>query len=147
MERVGMETVNRLIWGVFLVAIGALLLAVNLGFEVPGGVWNYWPFLLIAMGAAKIVFASDGETCGGGFWLLLAGLYGWISIWHIWGLSWSTAWPIFVIAGGLSVVFQPAFSGRGWRGRRARRGRWNRMSDGNSDSGAPATPKGVDHVG
>lgn len=133
MGRIGKETVNRLIWGLFLIAIGGMLLAANLGWEVPRGVWNYWPFLLIAMGGAKMLFGSADE--GGGFWLILAGLYGWISIWNVGGLTWGTAWPIFVIAGGLSVILKPAVC----RGRRARRRRGAETSD-------VASP-GVDRVG
>ena len=49
MGRIGMDTVNRGIWGFFLIAVGAMLLAVNLGVDLPHRVWNYWPFLLIAM--------------------------------------------------------------------------------------------------
>lgn len=112
MGRVGKETVNRLIWGFFLIAVGAMLLAVNLGVELPHRVWNYWPFLLIAMGAAKMIFARE-EAFGDGLWLVLAGLYGWISIWHVWGLSWTTAWPIFVIAGGISVLLRPVVDRKG----------------------------------
>lgn len=118
MGRIGREMVNRLIWGLFLIAIGAMLLAVNLGLEVPHGVWNYWPFLVIAMGVAKMLFGGDRGGGGGGFWLVLGGLYGWISIWNVWGLTWGTAWPIFVIAGGLSVLLKPAFSRRERRGDR-----------------------------
>ena len=61
MGRIGREMVNRLIWGLFLIAIGATLLAVNLGWEMPHGAWNYWPFLLIAMGTAKMLFGRDRE--------------------------------------------------------------------------------------
>ncbi len=132
MGRIGMEMANRLIWGLFLIAIGALLLAVNLGVELPHGVWNYWPFLVIAMGAAKMLFGGDLGGGGGGFWLVLGGLYGWISIWNVWGLDWGTAWPIFVIAGGLSVLLRPALSRRG---RHDRRG------------GEQPTAREVDHVG
>ena len=57
MGRNTMETVNRLIWGLFLIALGGMLLAVNLGWELPHGVWNYWPFLLIALGVA-VAFRS-----------------------------------------------------------------------------------------
>lgn len=111
----GNVTVQRLIWGLFLIALGAMLLAGNLGMEIPQGVWNYWPFLLIALGAAKMLFSDDldGRRGGGGFWLVLVGLYGWICIWNVWGLSWHTAWPIFVIAGGLSILLKPAFRRRG----------------------------------
>lgn len=117
MGKIGMEMVNRLIWGLFLIVIGATLLAVNLGWELPHGAWNYWPFLLIAMGSAKMLFG--GRDGGGGLWLILAGLYGWISIWNVGGLTWGTAWPIFVIAGGLSVILKPVVCGGG-RARRRR---------------------------
>jgi len=112
MDKNRSEIMNRLIWGFFLIAIGAMLLAANFGMVVPRGVWNYWPFLLIVMGVAKMFFASAAESSGGGFWLVLAGLYGWISIWKVWGLTWGTAWPIFVIAGGVSVLLKPAISRR-----------------------------------
>ena len=97
---------GKLVLGIYLMAIGVLLLASNFGFEVPHGVWNYWPFLLIAGGGARLAFGGDREAWGEGFWLLLSGLYCWISVWNVWGLSWGTAWPIFVIAGGLSLVFR-----------------------------------------
>lgn len=128
MGRLGREMVNRLIWGLFLIVIGATLLAVNLGWELPHGAWNYWPFLLIAMGAARMIFSRDGD----GFWLILGGLYGWISIWNVGGLTWGTAWPIFVIAGGLSVLLKPAL---------ARRGRHD------GDGGERPNAREVDHVG
>jgi hypothetical protein len=42
-------------WGLGLIAIGAALLARNLGFEVP--IWRtvatYWPLLLIVHGSAR----------------------------------------------------------------------------------------------
>lgn len=115
MGTIGKEMVNRLIWGLFLIAIGGMLLAANLGVDLPHRVWNYWPFLLIAMGAARMLFVRDRESAGDGFWLVLGGLYGWISIWNVGGLTWGTAWPIFVIAGGLSVLLRPALlrCGRG----------------------------------
>ena len=108
MGRMDKETVNRLIWGLFLVAIGGMLLAANLGVDLPQRVWNYWPFLLITLGVARMLFVRDSESPGDGFWILLGGLYGWISLWNIGGLTWGTAWPIFVIAGGLSVLLKPA---------------------------------------
>ena len=135
MGGIGREVVNRLIWGLFLIVIGATLLAVNLGWDLPHGAWNYWPFLLIAMGTAKMLFGGEREGCGSGFWLVLGGLYGWISIWHVWGLDWGTAWPIFVIAGGLSVILKPAFSRRG------------RFTDRAGSGGDRPNAPGVDHVG
>jgi hypothetical protein len=137
MGKMGIETANRLIWGFFLIAVGAMLLAVNLGMEFPHGVWNYWPFLVIAMGLGKVLFGRDREGSGGGFWLVLGGLYGWISIWHVWDLSWATAWPIFVIAGGLSVLLQ----------RSERRGPGDASARGGDRLVDEGREKEVEHVG
>ena len=123
---------GRLILGLYLMAIGILLFSSNLGFEVPHGVWNYWPFLLIVGGGARIFLGGDREAWSEGFWLLLSGIYCWISVWNLWGLSWGTAWPIFVVAGGMSLVLG------GGRGRRRRRGE----PDGGDTSRAE-----TDHVG
>ena len=125
------SSTGRLILGLYLMVIGVLLFSSNLGFEIPHGVWNYWPFLLIVGGGARIFFGGDRESWSEGFWLLLSGLYCWISVWNLWGLSWGTAWPIFVVAGGISLVL-------GGRGRRERRDR-------ERDEAAGAAPEG-DHV-
>ena len=46
----------------------------------------------------------------------------------MWGLSWGTAWPIFVIAGGLSMVLEPWFgSGKSCLG--AKREKEKRQQD------------------
>ncbi len=94
---------SRLILGGFLMLLGALLIAENLGFDVPRSVWSYWPFLLMALGVAKLLL-DEGEGRGGGFWLILAGLYGWISIFGIAGLTWGTAWPVFLLGLGFWIV-------------------------------------------
>lgn len=97
------RTGARLVFGAFLMLIGGLLIADNLGFDVPVDVWSYWPFLLIALGVAKLAL-DEGEGRGGGFWLLVAGVYGWLSVFRIAGLHWGTAWPVFLLAAGLWIV-------------------------------------------
>lgn len=94
---------SRLVFGGFLMLLGALLIAENLGFEVPMSVWSYWPFLLIALGAAKLVL-DEGDGRSSGFWLLLSGIYGWICVFGIAGLTWGTAWPIYLLGLGFWIV-------------------------------------------
>jgi len=102
----------RLVIGIYLLLIGALALADNLGYAVPGKLWSYWPFLLIGLGVMKIASPSGSENRRGGLWLITAGLYGWISIWHLFGLEWGTAWPIFLVAAGVGIVFDDFFPRR-----------------------------------
>lgn len=96
---------GSLVVGLFLIALGALFLADNVGFEIPGSVWKYWPFLLIAMGVARWGFGGDDDERRGGYWLIATGLYGWVSVFGLFGLGWGTAWPLMLVAVGLSMVF------------------------------------------
>jgi uncharacterized membrane protein len=104
---------GRLVLGLFLVLIGALLLADHAGLDVLGSAWSYWPLLLIGMGVAKLLWPGGPEERDGGFWLLVVGGYAWISTRHLFGLSWGTAWPLVLMAVGLQMAL------RGW-GRRGR---------------------------
>lgn len=94
---------GNLIFGAFFLLLGGLLLAGNLGYEIPVRVWNWWPFLLIALGAARLL-GLGGARRGGGLWLLAAGVYGWIGTWNLFGLTWHSAWPVFLIALGVHFV-------------------------------------------
>ena len=124
------RSTGRAVIGLYLILIGGLIIAENLGFDIRRGVWNYWPLLIIGMGGAKIAFsAGDRETIGSGIWILLGGIYCWVSVWNLWGLTWHTAWPIFLVAGGLGMIVEPR------RGRRRR-----------CDGRAAETAEGDSHV-
>lgn len=93
----------RLVFGVFLMLVGGLLIADNLGFDLPIELWSYWPFVLIALGSVKLLL-GPAEGREGGFWLLLAGLYAAVSIHHVAGLSWGSAWPLFLLGLGFWIA-------------------------------------------
>lgn len=102
----GWGSAGRLVIGVYLLGLGALLLADNLGYDIPGELWSYWPFLIVGLGAVKVLWPESAEERVGGFWVLTSGIYALISTWRIFGLDWGSAWPIFLLAGGLSIVFK-----------------------------------------
>jgi hypothetical protein len=95
---------GRLVIGAFLLALGGLLLAGNLGFDVPHQAWSYWPFLLLGLGAVKLLWPGDADERASGYWIFVAGLYCWVSSWRLFDLDWGNAWPIFLVAGGLEMV-------------------------------------------
>ncbi len=90
----------RVVTGLFLLVVGVLLLAGNLGFDVPARVWSYWPILVLGLGVAKLL-SSDR---GGGYWLIVVGIWGCVNVFHWFGLDWGSSWPIFVIAAGLLMA-------------------------------------------
>lgn len=99
----------RFFFGAMLLCFGALLLADNLGLDVPIRLWNFWPLVVIGLGLVKLLWPGDRDDRSGGFWTLIAGLYCAISVWRLFGLHWGTAWPIFLVATGLQIVFEGAF--------------------------------------
>jgi hypothetical protein len=95
---------SPLIMGLVLIVIGAVLLALNLGWGLPLALWDFWPVFLIIPGLVAIVTPSRHLTRSGGVWLLAWGVYCQISTIGFAGLGWFSAWPVFVIAYGLDIV-------------------------------------------
>lgn len=98
---------SPLVMGISLILIGALLLMINLGYGLPAGFWNYWPLGLIALGVVGIVAPTRHLRRSGGIWMLATGLYCQISVLGLFDLGWHSAWPIFIMAAGLSVIVDP----------------------------------------
>jgi hypothetical protein len=95
---------SRLVLGLFLLALGGLMLAINLGYQMPIHWWRFFPVPLIALGLWGLVVPSRHLDRSGGVWLLATGLYCLIGVFGLFSLGWGTAWPIFVIASGVSFL-------------------------------------------
>ena len=94
---------GHLFVGVVLLGLGALLLADNLGFDLPFRLWEAWPLVIVAGGALQLLSPGDADARQGGLWILTSGVYCWISSWRLFGLHWGTAWPIVLIAQGVII--------------------------------------------
>ncbi|HEY8538535.1 MAG TPA: DUF5668 domain-containing protein [Steroidobacteraceae bacterium] len=96
---------SHLVLGLFLLLVGGILLAANLGYGIPWDILRYWPFLLMAGGLIGLIAPSRHLGRPGGLWLFAAGLYSQVGLANWLGLSWWSAWPIFVIAAGIDLIF------------------------------------------
>jgi hypothetical protein len=108
MRRARRSNTSRLAFGLVLLALGALMLSDNLGFDLPVRLWELWPLVVVGLGAIKLLWPTDADDRQGGFWILTGGLYCWISSWRLFGLHWGSAWPIFLIAIGVQMVLESA---------------------------------------
>jgi hypothetical protein len=101
-----------LVGGIALAVLGVLLALARLDL-VPGEVLApWWPLLLAAFGAYRLVSGS-AEARRGGAWMLV--LAGWmlLNTLGIAGLWWSNSWPLLPLLLGLFQIAWP--EGRGER--------------------------------
>jgi hypothetical protein len=101
---------GRLWTGIFLIGLGLLFLLGEFNAVDLRPVGHYWPIVLLALGVIRMAIGRGRERWSG-YWMLVAGIYCSIGVWRPLGLSWNTAWPLFVIAAGVSIVLR-ASSGR-----------------------------------
>ena len=93
--------------GAILLALGgAMLLSTSGAIDVPVG-RLIGPFALIALGTMALV--EKGGLCRrgggtGGLWLIGIGAWMLISQTHLWGLTFATSWPLFLILSGVGML-------------------------------------------
>ena len=97
---------TRLVVGIFLILLGGVLLAANLGYALPFGWWRFYPFILMSFGVLGLATPSKHLDRAGGVWLLASGIYCAIGEFDLFNLGWWRAWPVFVIAAGASFVLR-----------------------------------------
>jgi len=99
--------------GIAIVAIGIFLLLAQLGFLNFHEVWRFWPALFIIVGIGKVFEATaPGQRVWGGILVLIGALL----LLHYFGnfrYGIDQLWPLFVIGGGLSLLFQSYWRGTG----------------------------------
>lgn len=110
-ERAGIGT------GILLVTVGLLFMADRQGYLSFG---QLWPVILIVLGATMLLFPGDSAQCGpvtggrsarrrggsrvgGGLWMIFVGVLLLANQNH-W-LMFRDSWPLFIVAGGLAMIF------------------------------------------
>src|SRR5688500_2979337 len=61
--------------GVFLVAVGSLVLLSDFGLDLAGSIWSYWPLIVIAVGMTKVMEPRHPGERAQGIWVGIAGLW------------------------------------------------------------------------
>ncbi len=97
---------GQLFLGLLLIGMGLIFLADNLYYLDIGPIWKYWPFIIVLLGVQKLFMPSDRDGIGGGIWLIFIGLWLFVSLNHVWGLSFGESWPFLIIAWGVSVIWK-----------------------------------------
>ncbi len=100
--------ISRLVGGVLLLLVGALLVLRNYG-AVPGlSLGDYWPMLLVWVGATRLLGPNRAEHLFSGALIVAMGVF-----FQVDRIGWVPAgadelWPVFMIAAGLVLILEAA---------------------------------------
>jgi hypothetical protein len=96
----GIRSRKRVIWGVFLIALGVLFLFERFAPWGLAGLGEWWPLILIAIGIIRLVERRVGSALT----MLLLGAWFLVVTSGWWGFTWHNSWPLALVAWGMGIV-------------------------------------------
>ncbi|MBI3492363.1 MAG: hypothetical protein HY047_11370 [Acidobacteria bacterium] len=89
--------------GLMIIALGVVLFLDQMGFIGWRPTWSFWPFLIIAMGLARLAQPRrDGRREGG--WWVFTGV--WLLLNEMRILRYRDSWPLFLVALGIYTMWK-----------------------------------------
>ncbi|MFH1176260.1 MAG: DUF5668 domain-containing protein [Acidobacteriota bacterium] len=101
----------RLALGLVITLLGVLFLADKLGYDV-GHVWDYWPLILVAIGAGRVLQPAGSH--GRGFGVVLIAVGTWMLLANLDAIPYDfgDVWPILLVLLGVSLVWRATIGQR-----------------------------------
>lgn len=93
---------SQVLSGVLLIVLGLVFLGDRLDVLPALDMGRLWPLILIVLGVGHLVFPrEDGRRSGG--WFVFVGVLFLLHNYRV--LTLHQSWPLFIVAGGLSILF------------------------------------------
>lgn len=103
---------KQAVWGLLLIAVGTIVLLDRLYYIDAGAYWRYAPLLLVVVGMNQTIGYPSPREFGNGLWTVFIGLWLFACFNHVFGLSFRNSWPLFILAWGVKLVFEPLVARR-----------------------------------
>lgn len=102
----GYNSKDNISFGIVLIVIGSFFLLDRLDMINASDYYQYWPALIALSGVICVVRAKQLPEILNGF--MQIGIAAWLYAvtQHLYGLTWSNSWPLFVIAVGINIVIK-----------------------------------------
>lgn len=95
---------GRLVFGMVLVAIGALAFVDAIDLWEPRELWRWWPLFLIVIGLSNEYDTLRTRRGEGGYVLIAVGVWLLAGSQEFLGLSYRTAFPLGIAVAGLGMI-------------------------------------------
>lgn len=96
----------RLIFGLFIIALGVLFTLDNLDILEAGRVLGYWPVILIFIGLVKMVWPAARLDFGIGGLLVVIGTWILLNNTGLLDLSFGDFWPLLLVLLGVWIIYR-----------------------------------------
>lgn len=93
-------------FGIVLIVLGSFFMLDRLDMINAREYYQYWPGLIALAGVICVVRAKQLSEVLNGFMQIGIGAWLYAVTQHMFGLTWSNSWPLFVIAVGVSMVIK-----------------------------------------
>jgi hypothetical protein len=97
---------GRVFTGILIILVGATLLMDRMDIGKVAISHHHWPLLLLALGAARILWPGRRRSRLSAAWLLYVGCWGLVNELHLFGLDYDTSWPLMIVGAGLATVWR-----------------------------------------
>jgi len=92
--------------GIMLVLAGLIFFLDGMDIIHLGRIYDLWPLILVALGIRKMIVGHSPRRFPKGSMMIFLGIWLYVCINHIWGLSFHEMWPAVLIAGGITMVWK-----------------------------------------
>jgi hypothetical protein len=92
--------------GIFLLAVGIIMMADRYDLFSIGNPWHLWPLIIIVIGTARLIESRHAWQVWKGCTMLFFGLWFLANELHLYGLTYSNSWPILLIGAGISILWK-----------------------------------------
>lgn len=103
---------KQVVWGLVLIAIGAIFLLDRLNFLDIHDLWQYWPLVLVFIGLTRMIGSPTPSEFTGGLWLVFIGTWLFVVFNNAFDVSFRNSWPVLLIGGGIVMVVKPLLEKR-----------------------------------
>lgn len=94
---------SQVLTGVVMIVLGLIFLGDRLDVVPRLDFARLWPVLLIVIGVGSLISRREDARHGSGGWLIFVGALFLLNSYRV--LTLHQSWPLFIVAGGVSMIF------------------------------------------
>lgn len=103
---------KQVVWGLVLIAVGAVFLLDRLNIVDIHDLWQYWPLFLVVIGLSKMIASPTPSELTSGLWLVFIGSWLFVVFDNSFDITFRNSWPVLLIGGGIVMVIKPLLEKR-----------------------------------